>query len=129
MSKRIVEQRRLKKYSTGDFNDQLRLHIRSLTSPNFGTAEFTEEYNTGMLSWCIVITFEIGKKVFDGVNLENQPTHLFVVRHRDWITSEIVIQWSDDYYKIIKAHDPEERHEYYELYSKLLGDKELQANQ
>lgn len=130
--------RRKKQHALGDMRERITLHIRDITAPKFGTAKPTEAYDTGTKVWASVKTFDLigaGQKLFDGVDPENQPSHLFVMRWREFlddcitpITSEIRIRWRGDAYEIKKTINPEERNEYWELFAKLLGDQTKEAN-
>ena len=128
MPKRNIAHKSHKQYVYGDLNGQIRIHERAIKAPVFGSSSFTEVYDEGLLSFCRVTIFPAGKKIFDGVNLEDQPTHLFVIRYRDWITSEHVVKWNKSYYKSVKLIDPGERHEWWEIYANLRGSKDLEAN-
>ncbi len=138
MPKRSTTHRRKKQYGVGDMNQRITLHIRAITAPVFNTAKLTEAYDTGTKAWAAVKTFDLiaaGQKLFDGVDPDRQPSHLFVIRWREFlddcvtpITSEIVIRWRGSVYKILKNINPEERNQYWELYSTLLGDQTKEAN-
>lgn len=130
--------RRKKNHAVGDMRERITLHIRAITPPAFGTAKPTETYDAGTKVWASVKTFDLiaaGQKLFDGIDPSEQPSHLFVIRWREFlddceteITSEIRIRWRGEAYKIIKVIDPEERHINYELFSALLGDQTKEAN-
>jgi head-tail adaptor len=132
MPQRKVKRRRLKQYATGDMNKRILIHTRSIGSPDFNSANFAELYDSGLPCWSSVNTLDPNSKVFfDGVDIDSKekPTHLFVIRYRNWITAENVIRWRKELYKIVGIQDPDERHEWLELYSKILGDEDLEANQ
>ena len=88
----------------------------------------SQNYDAGLEVWSSVFTLPEGQQLFDDVDVGDQPTHKFVIRHRPNITKENVVSWRGNYYKLIKAIDPEERNEYWELFGKLLGDKTKKAN-
>ena len=139
MPRRSTTHRRKKKHSVGDMRERITLHKRGITPPVFNTAKPTEDYDTGTEVWASVKTFDLiaaGQKLFDGVDPSEQPSHLFVIRWREFlidketpITSEIIIRWRGDAYRITKAINPEERKEYWELYATLWGDQTKEANQ
>lgn len=132
MSRRTVSHRRLKKYNVGDMRERISLNLRNIQEPDFGSANFEQTFTEIVEVWAFVKTFDAvgsGQKIFDDVDIGSQPTHLFVIRYYPDLTSEEVIKWMDNNYEIVKIIDPEERHEYLELYSKLLGDENLEANQ
>lgn len=131
MANRKVSHRRLKKYGTGDMRKRITLHVRDITAPVFNSASFSETYDTGVPLWAFVKTLDFvasGQNLFDGVNLSKPPSHLFVIRYRENVTTENVIRWQGSAYKILKNINPEERNQYWELYAVLLGDETLAVN-
>ena len=130
--------RRKKKHAVGDMRERITLHRRAITPPVFNSAKPTETYDDGMKVWASVKTFDLvgaGQKLFDGIDPSEQPSHFFVMRFREFlsdgitpITKEVVIRWRGDAYKIVKAINPEERNEYWELFAALLGDATQEAN-
>ena len=132
MAERKVSRRRLKKYAIGDLRSRVRIHTRSLEAPLYDSADPVEAFDTGAKVWASVNTLDFlssGKQLFDEVNLSEQPSHKFVIRFRKNISTENVIQWEGNYYKLLKIIDPEERHQFLELFAVLLGDKDLAANE
>lgn len=131
MATRKVSHRRLKKYGTGDMRERITLHVRAITPPAFNSANFSETYDDGVPLWAFVKTLDFvasGQALFDGVNLSEPPSHLFVIRYLEGVTAENVIRWRDKAYKLLKLINPEERNQYWELYAVLLGDETLAAN-
>lgn len=129
---RAVSHRRLKKYGIGDMRERITLHVRSITAPEFNTASFSETYDAGVNLWASVNTMDFaasGQAIFDNVNLSEQPSHKLVIRYRENVTTENVIRWRDNAYKLLKIINPEERNLYLELFAVLLGDEDLAANQ
>lgn len=132
MSTRKTSKRRLKKYAVGDMRERVTIHVRSLTAPAFSSpSNFTETYDTGTRVWAFVANVSLvgsGRQEFDSINIILRSTHKMVIRYRGNITTENVIRWRGEAYKILKIIDPEERHQYLELYCNVLGDKTLEAN-
>lgn len=130
MAVRKVVRRRLKKYAVGDMRDRIGLYKREIKSPRFQSSKFQEEYTLITTVWASVTTLNLGEIVFNDVRIKGvSPSHKFVTRYRSDITSETRILWRDKYYEIIKTINPEERNGYLELYSVLVGSKELEANE
>lgn len=127
MAKRKTQQRRLSKHLTGDMRARVKLKTRTLKPPAFGEAAHSEEF-VSISVWAKVETERNGRKTFDDVNVEDQPTHFFTIRYREDVTAETFIEYRNENYDIVKTVDPEERHEYLELHCKVLGDKTLEAN-
>jgi head-tail adaptor len=139
MSTRKVTRRRLKKYAVGDMRNRIGLYKRDIKSPGFQSSKFQEEYTLITKVWAFVATLNLGEIVFDNVRIKSKsgnfstksisPSHKFVIRYRSDITSETRILWRDKYYEIIPTINPEERNQYLELYSVLVGSKDLEANE
>lgn len=139
MSTRKVVRRRLKQYATGDLDARIKLVKRELKSPTFQSSKPRIQYTLIKEVWASVKTLTLGEIVFNEVKIKGKsnnnstaagaPSHLFVIRFRENVTSETRIEWRNNYYEIIKTINPEERNEYLELYSILAGTKELEANE
>jgi head-tail adaptor len=130
MPTRSVRRRRLKKYGIGDMRELITVHTRVITPPDFDSVSFTEEYDAGTEMWASVETPTVrnGVAYFDGVNVPDGTTHVFIVRFDDSITSENIIRWDGEAYKILFIRDPDKRLQYLELSTRLLGDETLDAN-
>lgn len=136
MPKLKVDKRTYKKIAVGDMRDRIDVRKRDISAPDFDSpAGFGESYNTLFSAWCKVKTNVSGRDSFDGVNEDTgggvilSSTHTFTIRFRDGVTSENVVQFKGNNYKINRIVNPEERNEYLELHCKVLGDRELEANQ
>ena len=136
MANRKVDKRPLKQVPVGDMRTQILIRERAVSAPDFDNpAKFEETYKTIASTWAKLTTNVSGKKFFDGVNTDTgggiilSSTHVFTIRYRDGITSENVVDYKGENYKINRVVNPEERNMYLELHCKLLGDRELEANQ
>ena len=140
MSRLKTTHRRKKRYAIGDLNQRITLHKRELAPPVHDSAAATESYATGTTVWASVNTPEFvgtGLQIFDKVNIPEgkSPSHKFVIRWQKFlndgmtpITTQTIIRWQGDAYKILATRNPENRNEYYELFSKLMGDETKGAN-
>ena len=108
--------------------ERITVHTRDITPPTFDSVDFTETYNIGFDDWASVETPVSGISSFSGVTIPDRTTHIFVIRFDDSITSENVIRWEGESYDIIRTTDPDKRNQYLELFCKVLGDKDLEAN-
>jgi len=132
MPKRQTTLRRLKKYSTGDLRDVIKIHVRALKSPSFGSASFSEGYDEGVDTWAGMFTPGFsgsGKRFFGDVNTGQRATDVFVIRFDSSITSENVVQFNGEYFKVLQVVDPDRRNEYLELDCVVLGAITAEANQ
>jgi head-tail adaptor len=131
MSERKIKRRRLKQYAAGDMRDRIILHVRSIQPPVLDSADFSEEYDTGTKLWSSFNTLDLqssGLRMFDGVNINERPTHKIIIRYRQGVTTENVIAFRGVYYEIMLVQNPEERNQYLELFCRVRGDKTLEAN-
>lgn len=128
MSIRIVSRRRLKKFSIGDLRERISFYSRDIKSPVFNSAKFTETYTLIADRWASVSSARTAQQFFNNVNVDSQPTHTFVIRFLENITTETRIKWKDKNYEILLVINFEDRDEFLELHSKLLGDDTLEAN-
>lgn len=128
MAERSVRRRRLRKYSVGDMRERITIHTRTITPPDFNSAAFTETYDAGIEDWASVETPHKGVSLFSGVNVPDNTTHIFITRFDATWTSENIIRWEGDAYKILSIIDPDKRQQYVEMYARLLGDETKAAN-
>ena len=136
MAKLKVDKRPLRKTPIGDMRDRIAIRQRDVSTPGFDNpAKFGETYKTIATVWCKVKTNVSGKKIFDGVNEDSggggillSSTHIFTIRYREGVTSEHRVNYKDGNYQIQRVVNPEERDIELDLYCKLLGDRELEAN-
>lgn len=135
MAKREVQRRKLTKSPIGDMRDRISLERRVTVPPQWDNPENTIAYTVIAEVWAKVDTsFMIssgqGDQNYNGVDLQRKPAYKFTVRYRDDIrSSDTVIRWRDQLYKIDDVGDPEKRQEYLVLVSMLRGDDDLQATQ
>ncbi len=136
MAKLKVEKRPLKKIPVGDMRDRILIKERGIGAPDFANpAKFDEEYKTLFEPWCKVTTNITGRTEFDGVNESTgggvtlSSTHVFTMRYCAGITSQHVVVYKGENYKINRIVNLEERNMYLMLLCKLLGDETLEANQ
>lgn len=128
MPRRVTRRRRLKKYGVGDMRERITIHTRVITPPTFNSSQFSETYDAGIDEWASVETPNNGVSSFSGVNVPEGATHIFVVRFDSSFSTENIVRWEGDAYKILKTNDPDKRQQYLEFFSKLLGDETLDAN-
>lgn len=136
MSKLKVDRRPLRKTPVGDMRERILIRQRDVGTPDFDNpAKYKEDYKTIASVWAKVVTNISGKKIFDGVNESTgggivlSSTHVFTIRYREGVTSEHRVDFKGNNYDIQRVVNPEERNIELQLYCKLLGDRELEANQ
>ena len=132
MSVRKVRRRPLQKIAVGDMRARIELYQRELTPPTADNFQATETYTLLFERWAKIESLSgvgAGRIIFDDIDIGNQPNVIFSIRYNSSVTSETRIKYRGEYYKIIKVIDPEERHKYLFLYSKILGDEDKEANE
>lgn len=135
MAKREVQRRKLSKSPIGDMRDRISLERRTTVPPQFDNPENTISYVVIAEVWAKVETaFMVstgeGDQNYNGVDLQKKPAYKFTIRYRnDLKSSDTVVRWRDQLYKIDDIADPEKRQEYLILSSMLRGDDDLGANQ
>ena len=128
MGKLNVTRRSSQSPQVGDMRDRIILYNRNIVAPKFNNASFTEKYTELDKVWSSVNTKK-GAPRFSGVDLDEQITTTFIIRYRSDVSSETVIEFNDDYYKILDPDNPEKRKRFLFLGCKSLGNKTLKANQ
>lgn len=128
MARRFTRRRPLKKYGIGDMRHIITVHTRSLTPPAFDSASFLETYDDGVEHWASVETPKDGVSLFSGVNVPEGVTDLFIIRYDSTITTENIVRWEGNAYKILGTTNPDRRNQYLELAVRLLGNETLETN-
>lgn len=132
MPRRKVRHRPLKKYPIGDMRERITLHVRAITEPDFDSAEFTETYDEGVECWAMVETPTVnfkGQNIFDGVNINEAATHVFIIRFDSEFTAQNMIKFEGETYDILPIDNPDRRDEYLILPARLLGNSDLRVNE
>ncbi len=128
MPSRQIQKRKLRKISVGDMRDCISLETRSLQAPSFANVGFSEGYTQIIETWAKVET-EFNARIFDGVSIDETPSHKFTIRYRDSVTNETRIRWKDVLYRIKSVDNYEGRDEYLELYAMIDGDDTKESAQ
>ena len=114
--------------SIGDMRDRIKLHIRAIQSPEFGTQNFTEKLSGTKEVWASVKTV-VGRTLFTGANIDVALTHEIIIRYDEDVTSETWIEFQSNNLKIVKVEDLDNRHEFMRLKCTERGDKDIGAAQ
>ena len=128
MGKLVLKRRSFRKPQVGDMRNRIVIAERDIKSPAFQSASFSQTYTKICSVWSSVETTG-GNPKFSGVNTKIAITHIFTIRYRDDITSESIIEFNNNYYKIIDPDDPSNRKQFLFLMCISKGDKTLEANQ
>tara|TARA_R110000851_G_scaffold134450_1_gene269747 strand:+ start:781 stop:1167 length:387 start_codon:yes stop_codon:yes gene_type:complete len=128
MPVRQIQRRKLRKISVGDMRDCVSLEERGIKSPTFDSVGFSEGYTQTAKVFAKVET-EFNARVFDGVSIDEKPSHKFTIRFRDDVTNETRVRWKGVLYRLVRTDDYEGREEYLELYGMIDGDETKEAAQ
>lgn len=113
----------------GALNKLIKIYQRSLTAPSDGSPDFTEVYTLVANPWSMVKQIK-GVKIFDGSGIERVATHEFYIRYiwNPRITFEFIIQFHDQYFRILDVVDYEEKRIFTKLTCCKRGNDELPVN-
>ena len=91
-----------RKICYGDLNKKIKLQMRSLTEPDdAGEYDYTQEFSNERTVWAAVQTIS-GKDIFDGTNVIGTATHVFYIKYISELTSEDMIEWQSEKYRILE---------------------------
>ena len=124
MPKRKSNKRRLYKYAIGDLKDSIKIHTRTLVPTLEG---YEENIDEGIDKWS---AFEsIGEQyMFADVNIEENITHIFVIRFDNRITSENIIRFKNNSFKIMDIENVDLRSEWMKLFVHFEGSASKETN-
>lgn len=112
----------------GDMRERVKLHIRAIQPPVFGSTDFTEKFSGVKIVWANVITVS-GKTFFAETNVDVGLTHEIIIRFDEDVNAETWIEFNDRNLKILNIEDLDERHEFLKLRCTDRGNKDLGAAQ
>jgi len=110
----------------GDLNRKITLQNRDIQPPQFGSADFTEEFSN-LKSIFAALETPTGKVVFDGLNVERVVTHVFYIRYLSSVSTETWILFKGKRFEIIKMKNLEESDSWLALMSSERGSTDLGA--
>lgn len=99
----------------GDMIDPIELHTRTITTPNFETVDFDENFEAvdptvpRVLSMIKTVK---GKTYFDGVGEETIITHNIYITYNPLVTAETWVLFEDRRIDILFVEDLDERHDF-----------------
>ena len=120
-----------KQVAIGDLKHRVTLQNRSIESPDYGDADFDEDFKKlhGAATVWASVQPQQGKTIFDGVSQQDQEvTHLVYLRYDPLVTSETWIEFRERRFKILKARNYNEENRFLELACQEVGDKEEEAS-
>lgn len=112
----------------GDMRDEIILQDRSITPPDFGATDFTENFISTPPSWALVNTVS-GKTYFDDINTEIDITHEIYIRFDATVTAETWILFDGRRIDILTTEDLDERHIFMKLTCNDTGESARAASE
>ncbi len=108
MARRVVNRRAKRKTPIGDYGSQVQVHTTTTRQVAGGKAA---KVFTPFIRLKMKIE-TLGQRLhdFNGVNIEDVPTHKFTTRYRSDINAEHFLEFNGFYFEILDIEDPEERH-------------------
>ncbi len=98
----------------GDMRHRIMIHDRSITSPEFDSIDFGEDFD-GTEAWAAILSTR-GKVIMDDVGRDINATHELFIRFNSGVTAETFIQDEDGRrFKILTVEPYDERGEYMRL--------------
>ncbi len=120
---RTVIRRGHRKACIGDLRDRIVLQTRKIKEPEFGSAEFAEDFVQEDEVWASIKTLS-GKVFFDGVGTDLLITHEVLIRYDPTVTAETWIKFRGRRFDVAQVENLEERKEYLRLLCIDRGDQE-----
>jgi len=96
------------------------LQNRDIVEPLFGEVDFDEDFSGDTTVKSLVKTVA-GKTVFDGVGLDDVPTHIFCIEYLSGVTDQTWILFKGSRYDILEYENCCEQDEKLKLYARLRG--------
>ncbi|NJO37688.1 MAG: phage head closure protein [Rhizobiales bacterium] len=114
------------KVPAGDFRDRVTVH-ETTSSPRRGGGTEKTFTPIGPPLWMKVETLATSTHDFNGVNVEELPTHRFTARWRADITAENFLEFNGARFEILEIEDPESRREYLVMKCRQTGAVDREA--
>jgi SPP1 family predicted phage head-tail adaptor len=128
MGKLNIRRRKSRSPQIGDLRTKITINKRTITEPNFGQASHTESHTLIASPWASIETLR-GTEEFSGVDSDDNPSHLFIIRFRNDIHRDNIITLNSKNYKILSTDNADERNRFHFLPCELLGDSVNSSNQ
>lgn len=125
MAVRKTYRRKHSKHQIGDLRDRVELLNTTLRPSGFNKAGAKHRFTVVASIWAKVETTEFagsGERIFKGVNIATNASHVLTIRSRDDVDSQNFIRWKGENYRIEKVTPQEERDEFMQLFCLLEGD-------
>lgn len=122
------------KVCSGSLRWRIKLQTRGLTSPMGSSVDFTEGFVDVSTVWAMVAPAgNVGINVkpystFDDVTINKDYTHIFVIRYRNDVSSEMFVEFDGHRYDIVSVVDPDMTKSYLVLNALETGSNSKEAS-
>jgi len=113
----------------GAMDRLITLKSRAIQAPVGGSVDYSEDFDFLGTAWSNILSLKKGPIFFDGTNVAKQATHLFQIRYRDDVASEIWVELDGNNFDVLRVEDLEERHQFLYLWSVKRGPASTEVNQ
>lgn len=111
----------------GDMRHRIKIKQRDLTAPVNDSPDFKQKYTTVFEAWAAIETIA-PKTPFDGVNIEEIPTHRFYLRWLPKVSTTHVVVHDGNRYVIQRAENKDDLNMWLILHCVDKGDKDVEAS-
>lgn len=83
----------------------MELQTRSIKAPNFGSVDFSQDFQQKVPFIGAIDTGQIGKTTFDGTSIEQRITHIIYLEFIENVTAEDWVLYDNRRFDIINVED------------------------
>lgn len=112
---------------TGDLRWRVDIVTRGLAPPSGNSVDFIEGFIPVATVWAMVQPVK-PFSTLNSVSVEKEPTHMFIIRYRNDVTSENFIVHDNKYYDIVRMDDLDSTKSYLRLYALETGSTTKEAS-
>jgi len=122
--------KRDRRAQVGPMRDRIRISDREIIEPDFGSADFLEQFKARAIERWSTVRTTAGRTLFAGVGVDVAITHEIIIRYDEGVSSESWIILQDETrLDVVQVEDLDERNEWMVLLCTDRGDKSFEASQ
>ena len=108
----------------GGMSHRILIQKRNL---EYRSSESRYTFTTTWTRWADIATTS-GLRKFNGININEVPSHTFIIRTIDALTSEYWINYKSNYYRILSSETVSEG-SFQKIYCRLTGEDDLDGSE